>query len=54
MRLSTLVLFLCHVCPPGRLVVCLCDLRTKHSLHITGFLGCVPHQSPNPVNACLF
>ena len=50
-RLSTLVLFLCHVfCPPGRLVVSL-ELTSRHSLHFTGFDGFVPLWSPNPVSA---
>ncbi|EFM40936.1 hypothetical protein HMPREF0168_1252 [Bifidobacterium dentium ATCC 27679] len=52
MRLSTLVLFLCHVfCPPGRLVVNSLELGSRHSLHITGFDGFVPLWSPNPVSA---
>ena len=50
-RLSTLVLFLCHVfCPPGRLVVSL-ELTSRHLLHFTGFDGFVPLWSPNPVSA---
>ena len=47
-RLSTLVLFLCHVCPPGRLVVCQRDLRAKHSLHIYWVSGLCATSEPEP------
>ncbi|TSJ82900.1 hypothetical protein FPK30_06010 [Bifidobacterium apousia] len=29
-------------CPPGRLVGCLHEPRTEHSLHITGLSGSLP------------